>query len=159
MPIWRQRCQICPFFVRESELTITCEGMAVGAECVQRFSAADGKRAHQTRYCESFQFKKCPWAAMLEKEAEEGITGEKTIYMTCSLPGEPCPCSLPRKGMCCACCDLKRGCPAPHMRCENSPQRCGFSRSSQSSEAGPPVGREMEVREDVGAIGTLFDFL
>ncbi len=40
----------CPFYVSESRMTITCEGI-VGSRTVSRFCSSDEKEAHEKNFC------------------------------------------------------------------------------------------------------------
>lgn len=121
MPIGRQTCQICPYYTRDSEYSITCEGVIEGAVCAHRFAGPVAKRTHQVEYCESYNYKQCPWAKVLEQiAAERG--GE---LRRCNL-SDGCPYARPRKS-CCRTCEFRDCCPAPEYRCDNTPERCGYA--------------------------------
>lgn len=154
MPIRQQGYQICPFFVKESELSVTCEGVIPGVACTQRFAASKQRAEHQRRYCNSYDYSDCPWAAMLTQAAESGaLDGYR-----CGLSGDGCPCSRPERGMCCAYCERRAHCPAPIWWCENDPGKCGYLK--RGGKLAKPIEQEPLRQEvDAGETGTLFDFL
>ena len=56
---------ICPFYLRGSTKSITCEGFA-GEGCMVRFASEDIRREWARTHCESESWRKrCPYAAMM----------------------------------------------------------------------------------------------
>lgn len=57
----------CPFYIREWEKTITCEGFYGGGEVLQRFNTASQRVVHQHKYCFTQNYNECPIARELNK--------------------------------------------------------------------------------------------
>lgn len=58
---------VCPFYIREADKSITCEGAIPGAENAIKFTTEEEKRRHQDRYCSTFRFGDCPTAKAIEQ--------------------------------------------------------------------------------------------
>lgn len=58
---------VCPFYVRESEFRITCEGISDSCSLSVGFATKGAKRRWQQRYCAAFCYPECPIAAVLLK--------------------------------------------------------------------------------------------
>lgn len=59
---------ICPYFLREYNKSITCEGLEDTDEIMHRFDSAKDKCAFQRRYCFRYEYRRCPFAkAITEK--------------------------------------------------------------------------------------------
>lgn len=57
---------ICPYYLREAPLSISCEGFA-GEACLSRFPTKEARQQWQTCHCESINYaRRCPYAAMME---------------------------------------------------------------------------------------------
>lgn len=57
---------VCPFYLREATMSISCEGF-VGEACLIRFVSQRAKLEWQIAHCESMEYaSRCPYAAMLE---------------------------------------------------------------------------------------------
>lgn len=60
---------VCPFFVRESEKSITCEGIIKDTVDTRRFASKAAKARHEDIYCTSLAAHAiCPAAQYLSKE-------------------------------------------------------------------------------------------
>jgi hypothetical protein len=58
---------ICPFYLRESTKSISCEGFA-GEACLIRFDSAGARRTWALDHCERYDYgERCPYAKMMEK--------------------------------------------------------------------------------------------
>lgn len=64
---------ICPYFQSEDMLSIRCEGIVKenNSTNVMRFKNSGLKKAWLKRYCETYQFGKCPYAKVLENNYQE----------------------------------------------------------------------------------------
>ena len=64
---------ICPYFVSEDMLSIRCEGIVQenNATNVMRFKNSGMKKTWLKRYCESYQYGKCPYASILESAYDD----------------------------------------------------------------------------------------
>lgn len=64
---------ICPYFVSEDLLSIRCESIVKenNATNVMRFKNTGMKKAWLSRYCETYQYGKCPYAKILEERYQE----------------------------------------------------------------------------------------
>ena len=60
----------CPFFVRESELQITCEGVIENADTASKFATEKEKIRYQVKQCFRYP-NECPVAKMNERKYEE----------------------------------------------------------------------------------------
>lgn len=57
---------VCPFYLRETNKSISCEGFA-GEACLVRFRCQADKLKWATEHCERFDYvRRCPYAAMME---------------------------------------------------------------------------------------------
>lgn len=62
---------VCPFFIKEIDKKIICEGVVDQTTTLIRFCSEDQKRGHRKMYCQGFQFPKCPIAEILNKKYEK----------------------------------------------------------------------------------------
>jgi hypothetical protein len=66
---------ICPYFETEDQTAIKCEGIVqlnqVDTVYQLRFPNKTRKKDHLQMYCETYQYGKCPYAAVLNKSYEE----------------------------------------------------------------------------------------
>lgn len=63
---------ICPFYLRESQLSISCEGLTDGTRNVMKFNKLDDKHQYQRDFCFYKTYKGCPvYQAILKKYEEE----------------------------------------------------------------------------------------
>ena len=54
---------VCPYFIYETAIQISCESISSDAKCdVHRFKSKELKNNHRNCFCESFNYKKCPYA-------------------------------------------------------------------------------------------------
>ena len=59
---------ICPFFISETAMQITCESVYVNTKCdIHRFKSKELKDKHRNCFCGSFNYQKCPYARQLNK--------------------------------------------------------------------------------------------
>lgn len=66
---------ICPFYLKESDKGITCEGVVPGTTQMTRFDSQQDKRRHQKACCERRDYLKlCKLAKLLEQIANDGNT-------------------------------------------------------------------------------------
>lgn len=65
---------VCPYYLRESNKSITCEGLIEGTCTMHRFPSRLDKQAYQANHCERFVYGQvCPAAAaILLKNTEYG---------------------------------------------------------------------------------------
>mgnify|MGYP005760012999 CR=1 FL=1 len=54
---------VCPFYQRESRLSIICEGYCEEQQVGMKFRTEAEKRAWQREYCLRFYYPRCPLAA------------------------------------------------------------------------------------------------
>ena len=66
---------ICPYFQSEDAIHIKCDGIVqthkASTEFVMRFSSKEQKKDWQRIYCETYEYLKCPYAAMIDKQWDE----------------------------------------------------------------------------------------
>ena len=59
---------VCPFYLREAEKTISCEGIN-GCECLKMcFDSNDEKKEWQVEVCYTHDFLICPLATVINEE-------------------------------------------------------------------------------------------
>jgi len=65
---------VCPFYIREAQKSITCEGIIPGTCGMTRFDSASEKLAYQAVNCESYDYtaRCCLAAVLMEKYGKEG---------------------------------------------------------------------------------------
>jgi len=64
---------VCPFYVKEAEKSITCEGLMPGTETAIRFPSSTAKRGYQQSVCEHADAcKRCMLAAALDAKYRQG---------------------------------------------------------------------------------------
>lgn len=72
---------ICPYFLSEDNITIKCEGVVqlnqTDASYHVKFENKDMKKNWIHNYCESRDYLKCPYAALLESNYDK--QGNKVI--------------------------------------------------------------------------------
>lgn len=58
---------VCPYYLREAPLSISCEGFA-GEACLVRFASKDERQKWQECHCDVMNYaRRCPYAAMMEE--------------------------------------------------------------------------------------------
>lgn len=57
---------VCPYYQRESQYTISCEGLVEGADAVQRFTKEEDKEKYQQKECYRYP-NDCPIARLLDR--------------------------------------------------------------------------------------------
>lgn len=63
---------VCPFYLKEAQKSITCEGLIDGTCNMTRFNSEDEKTQYQSANCEMYNYTNCcKLAAALEKKYEE----------------------------------------------------------------------------------------
>lgn len=64
---------ICPFYIKEARLSITCEGLIAGTCAMTRFLSVEQKIEFQEKHCDVYEYETtCPMAVVLFwKYAEE----------------------------------------------------------------------------------------
>lgn len=62
---------ICPYFQRESEQKISCEGVVKDSTTLLKFCSEEEKRRHRRMYCQSYEYEKCPLAKILHRKYEQ----------------------------------------------------------------------------------------
>lgn len=63
---------ICPFYLKEARLSITCEGLSDGTVCMTRFETTEAKEDFQAMNCEMYNYENCcPLAAALMQKYQE----------------------------------------------------------------------------------------
>lgn len=69
---------ICPFYLKEAQKSITCEGLIEGTSNMTRFDTEEEKLQYQSANCEMYNYANCcKLAAALAKKYEEGHHAEK----------------------------------------------------------------------------------
>ena len=63
---------ICPFYLREAEKSIACEGLTPGTCCLTRFAGKEEKEQFQAECCQGFEYaERCPLAAALMEKYDK----------------------------------------------------------------------------------------
>ena len=57
---------ICPYFLREYNKSITCEGLCGKDEFMHRFVSTKDKCDYQKKYCFRYDYSRCPLAKILD---------------------------------------------------------------------------------------------
>lgn len=59
---------ICPYYVNQNKYALICEGILEETYSfgMNRFNTVTKKKNHVDKYCCSYDFKKCPYAAIME---------------------------------------------------------------------------------------------
>ena len=57
---------VCPFYLRENDKTLTCEGCTWGSTTTMRFAKTQQKTAWQEEICARYHFRRCPLASATE---------------------------------------------------------------------------------------------
>ena len=74
MPNYTGGVSVCPFYQREANLSITCEGFSPEQEISMKFSSSKEKLKWQREYCLRFYYPRCLIAAtVLEHYRRSGI--------------------------------------------------------------------------------------
>ena len=63
----------CPFYLKEGDKYIVCEGIADGAKCVHRFKDNVQKSLYEVDFCSSRNGKKCQYYRTLSMLYERGL--------------------------------------------------------------------------------------
>ena len=64
---------ICPYYLRENNRFVVCEGICQSAEMVWRFTSAQEKIVFLRSRCVLWDYKElCPWAAYLSSKVYAG---------------------------------------------------------------------------------------
>jgi len=58
---------VCPFYLRESGRSITCEGLTDGVDNSVKFRDENSKKGWFDKYCGCFGYVHCPYARYLSK--------------------------------------------------------------------------------------------
>lgn len=58
---------ICPFYRNNEKKTIQCEGL-ISLDGIQKFGAEKALKIHMTKYCNSFNYRFCPYAKALKQK-------------------------------------------------------------------------------------------
>ena len=59
---------ICPFYIKEARLSISCEGIIHGSSMMLRFKDESNKERWQSIACETYKYMGCPLAALVCKK-------------------------------------------------------------------------------------------
>lgn len=51
---------LCPFYIRESEYSISCEGIVCNSKTIMKFNSKNEKKQHQRLYCFCSAYESCP---------------------------------------------------------------------------------------------------
>lgn len=66
---------ICPYFTTEDDTVIKCEGIValdgIDTRTFMRFRSKKNKEQWRGMYCETYQYLKCPYADILDKQFNE----------------------------------------------------------------------------------------
>lgn len=71
MNFWGTANTICPFYIRESEYRITCEGISEDTVLSLGFPSCREKVSWQEAYCSRFEYTKCPIAHIMKEKYGE----------------------------------------------------------------------------------------
>ena len=71
MPTPENGHAICPFWEKSWEQNIRCEACIEHAHFIMRFSDKEKRQRHEEKYCNSYGWEKCKYAAMLQREYDE----------------------------------------------------------------------------------------
>lgn len=63
----------CPFYIKEAEKSITCEGCTENSTNMQRFETSEEKEHYQEQYCTTRGYIMCPWAASLAEKYANSV--------------------------------------------------------------------------------------
>ncbi len=63
----------CPFYIKEGESFITCEGLLENSTATHRFFSNNEKRCHEFEYCAVNGGKKCPHFRNVSLLYERGL--------------------------------------------------------------------------------------
>lgn len=58
----------CPFYLRESEYSISCEGIVDNSKTILKFTSKKQKKYHQFDYCYHSVYENCPLYQLLLKK-------------------------------------------------------------------------------------------
>ncbi len=61
---------VCPFYIRENVLSLTCEGCMEGSMTTIRFRCPSDKELWQEEICAHYHFRRCPLASSAELKYE-----------------------------------------------------------------------------------------
>lgn len=64
---------VCPFYLRETDHSLTCEGCVRGSVTILRFGCRTDKRAWQAGICAHYHFRRCPLAFSAELKYERAL--------------------------------------------------------------------------------------
>ena len=59
---------VCPFYKGHQQQVIYCEGPVDGSAMHLAFAIPAKQEKHRVRYCEKFDYEKCPLAGMLNRK-------------------------------------------------------------------------------------------
>lgn len=57
---------MCPYYLRCSRLSVTCEGLGAFSAVKHEFSTEDERTAYCWKYCMAFDYKYCPHAYIMD---------------------------------------------------------------------------------------------
>lgn len=76
----------CPFYIKESDKGITCEGVVPGTTQLMRFDTMQDKRKHQKAHCERKDYAAlCPLATLLTERSECDVANSITIVANSNI--------------------------------------------------------------------------
>lgn len=78
---------ICPFFITESQKSITCEGI-IADQTVTRFYSEEEKKMYEKLYCTKYDYESCEICRALSKKYHraENEQGGMTVRYTFEMP-------------------------------------------------------------------------
>lgn len=63
---------VCPYYIREYKISLTCEGFIQGTCCVTRFADEAAKIKYQANVCECYDYlSRCKIAAAVHEKYKE----------------------------------------------------------------------------------------
>lgn len=63
----------CPFYIKEGERFIRCEGVLGGTQCIHRFKSDAAKRQHELKLCSTLGGRNCPHYRTVSVLYERGL--------------------------------------------------------------------------------------
>ena len=62
---------VCPFYIRDTQYALVCEGQIKGTENHARFATQDAKERYLKGVCSSFRYRRCRIARSLQLRYDE----------------------------------------------------------------------------------------
>lgn len=65
---YESKLAICPFYLRDTGKTVSCEGISSNSCLQYTFKTGDEKKEHKEKFCNSYDYRKCEWAGRKERD-------------------------------------------------------------------------------------------